>query len=77
MRPLLSSIGSFSHERAVWLSKILTTLRHHQATVKDSFEFLQRVSNLSASDNIMASLEFRCKELIHECFGLLHHRSGS
>ena len=59
MRPILSSIGSNNHECAGWLSKILTSLRHHQATVKDSFEFLQRISNLSASNKIMASLDVK------------------
>ena len=59
MRPILSYIGSYNHECAAWLSKILTPLRHHQATVKDSFKFLQRNSNLSASDKIMASLDVK------------------
>ena len=59
MRPILSSIGSYNHECAAWLSEILTPLRHHQAIVKDSFEFLQRISNLNASDKIMASLDVK------------------
>ena len=50
MRPIWSSIGSSNHECAAWLSKILTPLRHRQTTVKD-------ISNLSASDKIMASLD--------------------
>ena len=33
MRPILSTIGSCNHECVVWLSEILTPLRHHQATV--------------------------------------------
>ena len=55
MRPISSPIGSYNHECAAWFSEILTPLRHHQAIVKDSFEFLQRISNLSSSDKIMAS----------------------
>ena len=46
MRPILSFIGSYNHECAAWLFEILTPLRHHQATVKDSFEFLQRISRV-------------------------------
>ena len=42
-----------------WLSEILTLLRHHQATGKGFFEFLQRISNLSASGKIMASLDVK------------------
>ena len=52
MGPILSSIGSSNHECAVWLSEILTPLRHRQTTVKD-------ISNLSASDKIMASLDVK------------------
>ena len=59
MRSILSSIGSYNHECAAWLSEILTPLRHHQAIVKDSFKFLQRISNLNASDKIMASLDVK------------------
>ena len=35
MRPILSSIGSYNHECAAWLSEILTPLRHHEAIVED------------------------------------------
>ena len=59
MRPILSSIGSYNHECAAWLSEIFTPLRHHQATVKDSFEFLHRTSDLSVSDKIMPSLDIK------------------
>ena len=59
MRSILSFIGSCNHECAAWLSEILTPLRHHQATIKDSCEFLQRRSNLSARNKIMASLDVK------------------
>jgi len=55
LRPILSSIGSYNHECATWLSEILTPLRHHKATVKDLFEFLQRISNMTSDGKIMAS----------------------
>jgi len=35
LRTILSSIGSYNHKCATWLSEILTPLRHHKATVKD------------------------------------------
>ena len=59
MRSILSSIGRYNHECAAWFWEILTPLRHHQATVKDSFKVLQHISNLSASVKIMASLDVK------------------
>ena len=59
MSSILSCIGSYNRECAAWLSEIFAPLRHHQATVKDSFEFLRCISNLSASDKITASLDVK------------------
>ena len=47
LRPILSSVGSYNHECAEWLSEILTPLRLHSATVKDTFKFLHRLHSLS------------------------------
>ena len=46
MRPILSSIGSYKHECAAWLSEILTPLRQHTSVVKDTFDFLNDISGL-------------------------------
>jgi len=56
MRPILSSISSYNHECADWLSEILTPLRHHQSSVKDTLDFLQNISNLSITNKVMAIL---------------------
>ena len=43
-------------EMAIWN---LTPLRHHSTTVKDSFEFLYRLQNISIDNKIMGSFEVR------------------
>jgi len=61
--PILSFIGRYNYECATWLSEILTPLRHHKATVKDSFEFLQQISNMTSDGKIMSSLDVRNDKL--------------
>ena len=50
MRPILSSIGSYNHECAAWLSVILTPLRQHTSVVKDTSDFLNDISGLSINN---------------------------
>ena len=57
LRPILSSVGSYNHECAKWLSEILTPLRHHSTTVKDIFDFLHRLHNISIDNKIMDSFD--------------------
>jgi len=52
VRPILSCTGSFHHECAIWLTEILTPFRKHQTSVKDTFEFLDRISGLDV-DNML------------------------
>ena len=59
MRPFLSSIGSYNHECAAWLSEILTPLRQHTSVVKDTFDFLNDISGLSINNKVMASFDVR------------------
>ena len=37
LRPILSSTGSYNHECATWLSEILTPLRDHPSSLKDTY----------------------------------------
>ena len=57
MRPIISSIGSFNHDCAAWLSEILTPLRNNPATVKDTFEFLDKLSGIDAKNQTMATFD--------------------
>ena len=50
---------SYNHECAKWLSEILTPLRHHSTTVKDTFDFLHRLDSISIDDKIMGSFDVR------------------
>ena len=59
LRLILSSVGSYNHKRAKWLSEILTPLRHHSTTVKDTFDFLHRFHNNSINNKIMGSFDVR------------------
>ena len=59
MRPILSSIGSYNHECAAWLSEILTPLRQHTSVVKDTFDFLDDISGLSINNKVMASFDVK------------------
>ena len=58
-RPILSSIGSYNHECAAWLSEILTLLRQHTSVVKDTFDFLNDISGFSINNKVMASFDVR------------------
>ena len=59
LRPILSSTGSYNHECATWLSEILTPLRHHPSSLKDTFDFLDKIKNLTPGNKLMASLDVK------------------
>ena len=59
LRLILSSVGSYNHKCAKWLSEILTPLHHHSTTVKDTFDFLHRFHNNSIDNKIMGSFDVR------------------
>ena len=42
---------------ATWLSKILTPLRHLSSSLKDTFDFLDKIKNLTLGNKLMASLD--------------------
>lgn len=47
MRPILASYDSFNYSTAVWLNKILAPLREHSTALKDTFHFIESISNLT------------------------------
>ena len=51
LRPILSTIGSYSYQSSVWLNKILDPLRKHPATIKDSFEFVEKITQMPDLQN--------------------------
>jgi len=57
LRPILSSIGSFSYDCAKWLSDSLSELRHHETCVKDTLTFLSLLQDRSSSGKIMTSFD--------------------
>jgi len=57
LRPILSSIGSFSYDCAKWLSDSLSELRHHETCVKDTLTFLSLIQDRSSSGKIMTSFD--------------------
>ena len=59
LRPNLSSTGSYNHECATWLSEILTPLRHHLSSLKDTFDFFEKIKNLTPGKKLMASLDVK------------------
>ena len=60
-RPILSSIGSYNQQCTVWLTEILTPLRHHHFSVKDTFEFLDRIRHVKLHNQLMASLDVKSR----------------
>jgi len=56
LQPILSSIGSFNHDCAKWLSD-LSELRHHETCVKDTLTFLSLLQDRSSSGKIMTSFD--------------------
>jgi len=56
LQPILSSIGSFNHDCAKWLSD-LSELRHHETCVKDTLTFLSLHQDRSSSGKIMTSFD--------------------
>ena len=59
MRSILSSVGSYNHECAAWLSEILTPLCQRTSVVKDTFDFLNDISGLSINNKVMASFDVK------------------
>ena len=59
LRPILSSTGSYNRECATWLSEILTPLRHHPSSLKDTFNFLDKIKNLTPGNKLMANLDVK------------------
>ena len=59
MRSILNSVRSYNHECAKWLFEILTPLRHHFSTVKDTFEFLHRLQDISIDNKILGRFDVR------------------
>ena len=55
LRPILSSIGSFSYDCAKWLSDSLSELRHHETCVKDTLTFLSLIQVSFSSGRIRTS----------------------
>ena len=60
LRPILSSTGSFNHETVCFVViRYTIPLREHSATVKNTFSFLDRISNLKVDNEVMASLDVK------------------
>ena len=59
LRPILSSIGSYQHECAAWLSEILSPLREHHSSVKDTFDFLRKIKDVNIQNKVMSSLDVK------------------
>ena len=57
LRPILSSVGSFSYDCAKWLSDSLSELRHHETCVKDTLLFLSLLQDRSSSGKITTTFD--------------------
>ena len=56
-RPILASNGSYTYDCAVWLNEILTPLREHPSCIKDTFDFVSRLSKFNFSSSHMVSFD--------------------
>lgn len=59
LRPILSMVNSPQHKLARWLVRILAPLRQHFNLygIKDSFEILEDLDEISLSDKVMCSVD--------------------
>lgn len=59
LRPILSMINSPCHKLAKWLSKILEPVRQRlvKHTVRDTFDFVERIKGLNIRRNYMVSFD--------------------
>ena len=58
LRPIISSIGTFSSKTAKYLAKILSPLAQNSHLLKDSFDFIDRLNKLEMQNSFMASFDF-------------------
>ena len=57
LRPILSSIGSFSYDCAKWLSDSLSELHYHETCVKNALTLLSLLQDRSSSGKITMSFD--------------------
>ena len=54
-RPILASNGSYTYDCTVWLNETLTPLGEHPSCIKDTFDFVSRLSKLNFDSSHMIS----------------------
>ena len=59
MRPIISTVGSFNHEAAKWLSNVLAPLRHHSTIIRDTSSFAKEIQNNDLRSCVMASFDVK------------------
>ena len=57
LRPILSSIGTFSYKTAKYLSKILSPLAQNTHLLKDSHDFISRLNKLKLQNSHTVSFD--------------------
>jgi len=68
LRPILASTGSYNHERAKWLSEILSPLREHSFNLKDTFQFIEKMKDVSLKNSF-----FWCSQSIYQYPATVHN----
>ena len=57
LRPIISSIGTFSYKTAKYLAKILSPLAQNLLLLKDSNDFINRLNKLKLRNSYMVSFD--------------------